>query len=305
MPAGAHVTVTAVFVPAGSNRINTKVTPQFRGTITLNPDITMAAQGQQITVTAATAGNVGNIYSPTVKVEGASGNNITGAVLTGTGPWTLTMPNEEITVTAVFVQDVATLESQNVLHGNNNSGFRNDASSSAFSVMHNQEYEFEIQYKTAGTAGRPVVITVIPGNENWPAGNSGFSSVLPYNGSHGRGETFLGTTMVILDNTGGEWVTERFTFKATGDFISKGSWGDGSTAGVYVGINPENTAGAEGWVNYVCLRRMTGDAPPSVNVLGNSRFKNGLTNWSHYNSGTNAGLVTINAPRVPAYAIKD
>jgi hypothetical protein len=215
------------------------------------------------------------------------------------------MPNEEITLTAIFVnpvQETGAPEPQNVLHGTN-SGLRNDASTSDFSVTKNQEYEFEIQYKTAGNALRPIAITVIPGDESWPAADSGFSSVSPYTGSHGKVETFKNTTMVILDNTDGEWVTERFTFSTTGDFGTKGVAGDYNLAGVYVGINPENVPEAEGWVNYVCLRRMTGTNPPSRNVLGNARFKSGLAHWKNHESGGTLEIVTTDAPGVPGYAI--
>jgi hypothetical protein len=238
------------------------------------------------------------MFVPAAKVEGAVSGDITSAVLTGTGPWILTMPNEEVTVTAVFVQDVATLTSQKVLYGNNNSGFRSDKESSPFSIMPNLEYEFEIQYKTVGNSSRPIAITMIPGDENWPAATSGFNSVSPYTGSHGKVETFLGTTMVILDNTNGQWVTERFTFTTTGDFVSKGI-----NIGVYVGINPNKDSGAEGWVNYVCLRRTTGDNPPSRNILGNARFNSGLTHWKNHDSDTGVSIVTMEAPRVPTYAI--
>jgi hypothetical protein len=305
MPAGAQVTVTAIFVQEGYNRINVKCAPQFRGTFALNPNPEMAPQGRQITITAAPAGEN---FIPVVKVQGANSADITGTVLTGNpnGPWVLTMPNEEITITAIFVnpvQDTGALESQNVLYGGGNSAFRNDAATSNFSVTKNQEYEFEIQYKTNGTANRPIAITMIPGDENWPAGTSGFSSAAPYTGSRGRVETYKGTTMVILDNTNGEWVTERFTFKTSGDFTTKGAAGDYNLAGVYIGINPDNTAGVEGWVNYVCLRRMTGDNPPSRNVLGNARFKSGLQHWKNHDSDTNIQIVTMNAPGVPAYAI--
>jgi hypothetical protein len=307
MPAGAKVTVTAVFDPEGYNRINTRIEPKFRGTLTLSPNLVTAPQGQQITVTAAAAGTIADIFTPAVTVKGeVSGTDITSNVLAdnGNGGYTLTMPDEEITITAAFVQDVATLVSQNVLYGGNNSGLRNDPATSSFSVMHNQEYEFEIQYKTSGNAARAVAVTVIPGDEAWPAAASGFSSAAPYTGTHGRVETFLNTTMVILDGTDGAWVTERFTFTTSGDFISKGSLGGGlSSAGVYVGINPEGTAGAEGWVNYVCLRRMTGDNAPSRNILGNARFNSELLHWKNHNSVTDISIVSMNAPRVPAYAV--
>jgi hypothetical protein len=202
-----------------------------------------------------------------------------------------------VTVTAIFESIT-----HNVMHGTLRSGFRTDTTPSLFSITKNQTYEFEIQYKTLGNAGRAIAVTVIPQNADSLTTYSGLGDAV-YSGSRGAVETYLGTTMVTLDGTNGTWVTEKFTFQTTGDFITSDAY---PPAGVYVCINPESVAGDEGWVNYVSLRRMTGDAGNiQKNVLYNPRFKRGMTNWKKHTDDNDVDIVEVNAPQVPAYAIWD